>query len=252
MYIIIGQENTMRGPSLNLKSQISDRLAKREPGYVWTPVDFLDLGPRDAIDKALQRFAAAGDLRRVDRGLYDQPRPNALTGKVAAPDYRRVIDAVSRRDQVRILVDGMTAANGLGLTDAVPAQVVVHTDGRLRPIELGNLTIQFRFTAASKLYWADRPGMLVVQALHWLRDTLPENSDAITTRLKRLFVSDASGVLRDDLRQGLPTLPAWMQALIRDVLKDADKAVSASQSKLMVRVPSGRDIARHLAKGIRQ
>ena len=41
----------MRGPSLNLKSQISHRVAGHQPGYVWTPVDFLDLGPRDAIDK---------------------------------------------------------------------------------------------------------------------------------------------------------------------------------------------------------
>jgi hypothetical protein len=32
-----------------------------------------------------------------------------------------------------MLVDGLTAANDLGLSDAVPAKVVVHTDARLRP-----------------------------------------------------------------------------------------------------------------------
>jgi hypothetical protein len=105
------------------------------------------------------------------------------------------------------------------LTDAVPAQVVVHTDGRLRPIELGNLTIQFRLTAASKLYWAGRPAMQIVQALHWLRDMLSEQHDAVCARLKRLLASDASGVIREDLRQGLPTLPAWMQHLLREILK---------------------------------
>lgn len=227
----------MRGPSLNLKSQISRRIAEHQPGHVWTPVDFLDLGPRDAIDKALQRLVATGDLRRVDRGLYDQPRHNALTGKAAAPDYRSVIDAVSRRDQVRVLVDGMTAANALGFTDAVPAQVVVHTDGRLRPIQLGNLTIQFRLTAASKLYWAGRPAMHVVQALHWLRDTVSEQRDAVSTRLRRLLASDASRVLRDDLRQGLPTLPAWMQDLLREILKEADEADESARVALMPSAP---------------
>jgi hypothetical protein len=137
---------------------------------------------------------------------------------LAAPDYRSVIDAVSRRDQVRVLVDGMTAANALGLTNAVPAKVVVHTDGRLRPIQLGQLIIEFRLTAASKLYWAGRPAMLIVQALHWLRDTLSEQREAIRDRLKVLIATDASAVLRDDLRQGLPTLPAWMQNLLRNVL----------------------------------
>ena len=235
----------MRGPSLNLKSQIVHRLVGHEPGYVWTPVDFLDLGPRDAIDKALQRLVATEELRRVDRGLYDQPRHNALTGQLAAPDYRSVIDAVSRRDQVRVLVDGMTAANALGLTHAVPAHVVVHTDARLRPIELGNLTIQFKLTAASKLYWAGRPAMQVVQALHWLRDTLSEQRDTVSNRLKRLLASDTSGVLRDDIRQGLPTLPAWMQDLLREVLKQGSQADQSSRA-LIAPISPASETERHL------
>lgn len=239
----------MRGPNLNLKSMISDRVAKYSPSYVWTPVDFLDLGPRDAIDKALQRLVATGTLRRVDRGLYDQPRHNALTGKVAAPDYRSVIDAVSRRDQVRVLVDGMTAANALGLTDAVPAQVVVHTDGRLRPIQLGNLTIQFRVTAASKLYWAGHPSMQVVQALHWLRDTLSEQHDAVVPQLTRLLANDSSGVLRDDLRQGLHTLPAWMQDLLREVLKETDVAMASGKANLLASKPLEPYYERHAIQG---
>lgn len=227
VYILFGQEVVVRGPNLKLKSQINARVAGHQSGFVFTPVDFLDLGPRDAIDKALQRLVTNEDLRRVDRGLYDQPRHNALTGKASTPDYRSVIDAVSRRDQVRVLVDGMTAANALGLTDAVPAQVVVHTDGRLRPIKLGNLTIQFRLTAASKLYWAGHPAVQVVQALHWLRDTLSVQRSVVITRLKRLLASDTSGVLRHDLWQGLPTLPAWMQVLLREVLK-VNETVDAS------------------------
>ena len=62
-----------------------------------------------------------GGLRRIDRGLYDRPKINSLTKKATAPDYRAVIDAIARRDQLRLMVDGMTAANDLGLTDAVPA-----------------------------------------------------------------------------------------------------------------------------------
>lgn len=213
----------MRGPSLNLKPQIIGRLARHQPSQVWTPMDFLDLGPRDAVDKALQRLATSGTLRRIDWGLYDQPRVNALTGKPSGPDYRSVIDAVSRRDQVRILIDGITAANDLGLTDAVPAQVIVHTDGRLRPLQLGKLSIQFLATAPSKLYWAGRPGMRVIQALHWLRDSLAQDRDMITTRLLRLLRSSDQGAqLRDDLRQGLPTLPGWMQDFLRDLFRRLD------------------------------
>ena len=111
-----------------------------------------------AIDKALQRLVLAGDIRRVDRGLYDVPRINSLTGKPNSPDYTAIIDAVARREKARFLPDGITAASQLGLTDAVPAKVTVHTDARLRPIHLDSLVINFKPTAPSRLYWAGRPG----------------------------------------------------------------------------------------------
>ena len=48
------------------------------------------------------------------------------------PDYRAVIRAVARRDKARTVVDGMTAANDLGLTTAVPARIEVLVDARRR------------------------------------------------------------------------------------------------------------------------
>lgn len=111
---------TYRGPALDLKASILDRMRQAAPTSVWTPSDFLGLGSRAAIDKALQRLAISNKIRRIDRGLYDLPRINKLTGKPANPDYTAVIDAVARRDQARLLVDGITAANQLGLTPCGP------------------------------------------------------------------------------------------------------------------------------------
>lgn len=213
----------MLNQSIAIKSQVMQRISQAPISKVWTPADFLDLGGRDAVDKTLQRMVASNDLRRIDRGLYDQLRVNTLTGQPASPDYRSVIDAVGRRDQVRVLIDGMTAANDLGLTNAVPGQVIVHTDGRLRPIQLGKLILQFKLTAPSKLYWAGHPAMRVVQALYWLRDGLRDNTqidqDAIQAKLTRLLHDTNQGVaIRDDLRSGLHTVPSWMQRWIRDLL----------------------------------
>jgi len=133
----------------------------------------------------------------------------------------------------------------------VPAKVVVHTDGRLRPIQLGQLIIEFRLTAASKLYWAGRPAMLIVQALHWLRDTLSEQREAIRGRLKVLLANDASALLRDDLRQGLPTLPAWMQNLLRNVLKeiDTDSSTASGSVDFTAPISSAFDIGKTTAQG---
>lgn len=210
-----------RGLSLDLTSRILDRVAG-QLAQVWTPVDFLALGPRAAVDKALQRLANAGNVARLDRGLYYVPRPNSLTGRPTVPDHRAVIDAVARRDQSRVVIDGLTAANDLGLTTAVPARVTVLTDARLRPIQLGNQQIRFQAAAPSRLYWAGHPAMPIVQALYWSQDLLGSDRTKIIRRLKALLNHKThGGPLRRDLTQGLHTLPTWMQSLVRELLESA-------------------------------
>ena len=207
-----------------LRSRLLGRIAA-SPDEVWVPGDFADLANRPSIDKTLQRLVASGDLRRIDRGLYDRPRMNDLTGRPTVPDYRAVIRAVTRRNQARALIDGMTAANELGLTTAVPARIEVLVDARLRPIKLGNQEIHFRYAAPSRLYWADRPAMRVVQALHWMQDFLSEDSERqrVEAKLRILFANPRHGQsIRDDLQAGLAALPIWMQEFLRGLLVPAD------------------------------
>lgn len=206
----------------DLKAHILARI-QSTPDSVWTPTDFVDIGSRAAVDKALQRLVAVGNLRRIDRGLYDQPRWNAITGRTAVPDYRAVIQAVSRRDNARVLIDGMTAANDLGLTTAVPARIEVLIDARLKPIRLGNQVIQFKTAAPSRLFWAGRPAMRVVQALYWLQDMLSKATERrrVIEHLRKIFADPTHGLpIRDDLRAGLSALPIWMQDFVREVTGD--------------------------------
>lgn len=213
----------MRGPGLDLKAAITDRMDERAPFGVWTPADFADLGPRDAVDQALNRLNRDQTVRRITRGLYDKPGFNELTGKSTNPDPRAVVDALTRRDQARMLVDGITAANDLGLSDAVPARIVVHTDARLKSLELGNLKIAFKKTSPSKLHWAGRPAMRVVQALHWLHDTLPSDARRIKHRLGSIFTDPLHGpAIVADLKEGLSSLPIWMQEFLHPLIAVAD------------------------------
>ena len=151
--------------------------------------------------------------------MYDKPNLSALTGKSTHLDPRSVIDALARRDSARMIVDGTTAANDIGLSDAVPAHIIVHTDGRFK-LALGKLIIQFRKTSPSKLFWAGRPAMRVVQARHWLRDTLHSDAPHIRKRLQSIFLDPAHGAaITADLRDGMSILPTWMQIYLRDLIK---------------------------------
>lgn len=243
MHTKIGQPTIARSQKLNLKRAILNRIRADKSVRVWIPIDFLDIGTRPAVDKALQRLALSGNLRRIDRGLYDVPHVNALTGKPTTPDYATIIDAIARREKARFLPDGITAANQLGLTDAVPAKVTVHTDARLHPIQIGRLVIDFKLTAPSRLYWAGRPAMRIVQALHWLHDLLPAEGDSIFNKIRKILQDPTHGkAIRDDLRTGLDALPVWMRDLVSRLLQETDqphskpgkKAVEGSRSQRTV------------------
>jgi hypothetical protein len=206
----------------DLKTHLLKHIQDAPQNNVWTPSDFVGLGSRSAVDKALQRLATSGELRRIDRGLYDRPRRNELTGKPTVPDYRAVIQAVARRDNARILLDGMTAANDLGLTTAVPARIEVFVDARLRPIRLGNQVIHFKTAAASRLFWAGRPAMRIVQALYWMQDIVskPNERQKAMQQLRKLFADPNRGpTIRDDLQKGFSALPIWMQEFVTELIR---------------------------------
>lgn len=230
-----------------LKSQISELINAAGSGRVWVPADFAQLATRDAVDKTLQRLVGAGELRRIDRGLYDRPVPNKQIHKPSPPDYRAVVEAIARRDQLRLLVDGMTAANDLGLTDAVPERVTIHTDARRKSIALDSLTIEFKQTAPSKLYWAGRPAMRVVQALHWLKEAIGTDSDLIVRKLSRIVSDPIHGeAIRKDLFEGFRALPIWMQVVVRDLQGcEANDVSFRSTSQNSHRTRVTRSAARH-------
>ena len=100
----------------------------------------------------------------------------------------------------------------------VPARVTIHTDTRRRAIQLDKLTIEFKQTAPSRLYWAGRPAMRIVQALHWLKDTLTSDRSLILNKLTKVLADPVHGAAhREDLLEGFNMLPIWMQSLIREL-----------------------------------
>jgi hypothetical protein len=119
----------------------------------------------------------------------------------------------------------MTAANDLGFTNAVPAKIVVHSEARPKSIKLDNLTITFKQTAASKLFWAGRPAMRIVQALHWLRDIMSgDDTGQWRDRLASLLTDPDHGVSEGRSCRWPDHAPAWMQDILRPLI---DKKPSA-------------------------
>lgn len=219
----------MPDPTSDTVEKVHARITAGAPSGVWSRGDFLDIASPNAVEKALQRLTNRGDIRRPYRGLYDKPTVSKLTGKLAFPPRASFIDAIARRDKLRILVDGMTAANDLGLTTAAPARSTIHADTYSRTIEIDATTgdhkvsapviykLDFKRASAKAAFWAGKPAMRIVQALAWLRDDRSNLEPAIAGIVQKLRNSPNRQVIADDLRMNLSALPAWMYPAAQEI-----------------------------------
>jgi hypothetical protein len=148
----------------SVETKIASRVRRSPRGTVFTPASFTTLGSRAAIDKALQRLVAQGGLRRLSRGLYDKPRKDEILGTLW-PSVEAVIHAVVGKDKLRVQPAGLYAANLLGLSEQVPAKVVLLTDGSSRLVRAGPIQIALRRRSPRNMAAANRLSGLVIQAL---------------------------------------------------------------------------------------
>lgn len=207
----------------SIDMQISRRVQRCARGTVFTPDAFAALGSRAAIDKALQRLVARGELRRLSRGLYDKPRHDELLG-ILWPSVDAVIKAVMGKDKLRTQPSGVYAANLLGLSEQVPAKVVLLTDGISRTLRAGPMQISLKRTTPRQMAAAGRLSGLLIQAFKSLG--AEHITDARIERLrKNLPAAERARVLQD-----IALAPAWMRAALRAVASDAAALPSLAAS----------------------
>lgn len=177
---------------------------------VFSSGNFADLGNPDAIRQALSRLVKAGKIRRIRRGLYDLPRSHPITGQTA-PDITATVRALMEGSHAQWQFTGAYAANALGLSDQVPAKIIILTDGVPRKVSLGKLVLIFRRAAPRNLLGAGHRSGLVVQALRYLK-TSPELANHVN-RLKR----DLDARTKKDLSALVPKLVAWMRPIVQQI-----------------------------------
>lgn len=193
-----------------IDAKLRSRIYGTGRGSAFTPNDFLHLGGRDAVDKALSRLAAKGTIRRLARGLYEYPQEHPELGRLS-PDLKKVARALAGKDRIRLQPAGAYATNLLGLSEQVPARVVFLTDGPSRTVKLGRQEIQLRRTTPRNMAAAGRLSGLLMQAL---RHVGKENiTPARVAHLKRTLPAKERRQLLKDLRLA----PAWMHPLFREL-----------------------------------
>ena len=200
----------MRSTTQTTDKAILRSIRARPAASVFSSGSFADLGNPDAIRQALSRLVKAGKIRRIRRGLYDLPRSHPIIGQTA-PDITGTVQALMDGSHAQWQFTGAYAANALGLSDQVPAKIIILTDGVPRRVSLGKLVLVFRRAAPRNLLGVGKRVGLVIQALRYLKGSpdMPKH----LARLKK----DLDAPTKKDLVALTPKLVAWMRPLAQEI-----------------------------------
>jgi hypothetical protein len=139
-----------------LSDQILEAAGKRPEGSLLAAKQFLALGKRDAVDQALRRLAARGQLVKITRGRYALPVRSRFGTRPPAPEA--VIAQLNQEGAKQLVSSGAAAANALGLTTQMPVQQTYLSRSRSQKRYIfGKQQVTIRTAAAWNFLLADRP-----------------------------------------------------------------------------------------------
>lgn len=200
--------------SLSASQSIDDKIVRSiratDSASAFSTKHFLQFGNAASVNKALNRLADKGTIRRIRKGLYDMPRQHPIIG-MTVPDTMGVVRALMEGSSALWQVSGAYAANLLGLSEQVTARIDILTDGISRKVALGNLTINFRHASPRNLIGAGTSAGTIIQAVRYLK------RDGMTAQMIAKLNRQTDASTKKALLKLLPNVALWMQPILKQI-----------------------------------
>ena len=190
--------------------QILSRIESMAKGEVFIISDFSDLADEATVRKALSRLEEDGKIRRIMRGVYENPKFNDFLGEYVKPHPDKIANALARNYGWTIVPCGDTALNMLGLSTQVPAVWLYVSDGNYREYTCGNFVIQFKRTTNKEISKISFKTALVIQAIKAL------GKDKITGDV----IEKIRSLTTDEEKEQMFIEAKYATAWIYDVIKE--------------------------------
>ncbi len=196
------------------QAQIEKSILQKNEGEVFVSSEFQDQYPRTAVDKAFSRLTEKGVIRRLAPGIYDIPKQGKFVKRSLPPEPEKIALAWAKKNNARLLPDGVFAANALQLSDQMSGGYIYLTDKASASLDIQGLRIQFKRTTLKYMKLSGCITGIVVQALRSLgRVALESDSEyALSTINKLNAILSHSDKLQ--IKKDIKDIPKWMQPLL--------------------------------------
>ena len=197
----------------SVEHKIVSRIYGNGRGWTFAQSDFSDIGTRTATDKALQRLAAKGTIRRVLRGIYDYPEHSKRLNATLGPNIDQVAHALARKFRWSIQPTGVAALNLLGLSTQIQGRYAYMSDGPNREYDADGRELTFVHTAVRDSGFRQRESALLVEGLKTLG---PDRVTEVTIKKLQMTIPDE---LKPMILKDTRTAVAWVKDVILKICK---------------------------------
>ncbi len=200
----------------SLRSKILSRIQGHGGGWVFSSHDFIHEFQRYEIDQTLSSLAKKGVIRRIMRGIYDDPRYSEILKRQVAPDVSQVASALARKFRWTLQPEGNTALNALGLSTQIPAKYCYFSSGPNRRYMIDGQTLEFRKKSSRETSMRHPESMLVVHALKALGENYV--TPDLISKLKARYNADQWNKIKSDTT----TVTGWVYEIIRNIADEKE------------------------------
>lgn len=163
------------------------------------------------VGSTLTKLTNEGILVKLAQGIYAKPRKSRFG--VVLPSVEKIVQAVSKRDNAKVIPFGMTALNALGLSTQVPMNYTYLTTGSERTICLKHQQVVLKRGVPKNFCYATQLISLMVQALRALKQENVGQEEMQTIRTLIANEPDKEALARD-----VDMMPAWMKRIVKPML----------------------------------
>lgn len=154
----------------NIKQKILSKIYRNGRGWAFSAKDFLDIAKRSSADTILFRLYKENKIKKVITGIYSYPMISKFS-KTEVYDFYKISKAIARKFCWRIIPDGNTALNYLGLSNQVVSKAIYLSDGPTREYNIENFNLNFKHISAKEFNLKDINSSIVFQALKTLGES---------------------------------------------------------------------------------
>ncbi len=191
---------------------LRQRIATMPENRVLFRSDFPDYHP-EFVGGTLAALTNEGVLVKLAQGIYAKPRKSKFG--VVLPSVDKIVQAISKRDNAKVIPFGVTALNALGLSTQVPINYTYLTTGSERTLYLKNQKVVLKRGVPKNFCYTTRLISLMVQALRALKQ---ENVGQEEIQIIRSLITMETD--KESLARDVDMMPAWMKRIVKPMLND--------------------------------